>query len=231
MNIMKYFLFIVGIFLISNVFASNYSIEFTQMGNDLIVLEHINGNENSYVIEDGLEDTGGGYVFLREIIAQDDFDSFQVKLILEDGVLAKSEKIFPAGSVIFSDGTSMGIVWDYSNVSKEQEFAFFVVLQDNDYVWMVFIYVVAFIVSGFILFALSRILLRRNRNMEKYLLDEEKGIIEFLSHSDRHESWQRKIQDKFNLSKAKTSRLIRNLESRNLIEKIPFGNTNKIRLK
>jgi len=64
-----------------------------------------------------------------------------------------------------------------------------------------------------------------------YLLDTEKKIIEELKKADRNELWQKQIQNSTGFSKAKLSRLIRNLESRNLIVKIPFGNTNKIKLK
>jgi len=42
--------------------------------------------------------------------------------------------------------------------------------------------------------------------------------------------WQKQLQLKTGFSKAKLSRVIRNLESRSLVKKIPFGNANKIRL-
>lgn len=67
--------------------------------------------------------------------------------------------------------------------------------------------------------------------VERHLLDEERKILEELRKADRHEMWQKQLQLNLNLSKAKASRLIRNLEARNLITKIPFGNTNKIVLK
>jgi len=64
--------------------------------------------------------------------------------------------------------------------------------------------------------------------IERHLLDEERKILEELRKADRNEMWQRQLQLNLGLSKAKASRLIRNLESRHLIKKIPFGNTNKI---
>ena len=67
--------------------------------------------------------------------------------------------------------------------------------------------------------------------LEKHLLDEERKMLEELRKADRNEMWQKQLQTNLNLSKAKTSRLIRNLETRQLITKIPFGNTNKIILK
>jgi uncharacterized membrane protein len=63
------------------------------------------------------------------------------------------------------------------------------------------------------------------------LLDTEKKVIEELKKADRNELWQKQIQNLTGFSKAKVSRLIRDLETRGLVKKIIFGNTNKIRLK
>lgn len=65
----------------------------------------------------------------------------------------------------------------------------------------------------------------------EYLLDTEKKVIEALKQAERNELWQKQIQNLTGFSKAKVSRLINNLEQRNLVRKINFGNTNKIRLK
>ncbi len=65
----------------------------------------------------------------------------------------------------------------------------------------------------------------------EYLLDTEKKVIDALKQAERNELWQKQIQNLTGFSKAKVSRLINNLEQRNLVRKINFGNTNKIRLK
>jgi hypothetical protein len=228
---MKYLLFLVGIFLISNVLASDYSITFTQFEDNLVVIESIDGNETSYVLENSLEHTSANYIFLQEVVSKHDFDNFKVVLNLDKNILVDSEQIYPVDGKILSNGEFLTLYWEYSNVSRGEDFAFFVVLRDNSFkidgILYSFLFTLIFGVIIFLLFFLSR----GRKKVEKYLLDEERKIIELLSHSDRHESWQRKIQSELNLSKAKTSRLIRNLEARRLIEKIPFGNTNKIRLK
>lgn len=64
-----------------------------------------------------------------------------------------------------------------------------------------------------------------------YLLDTEKKVIDSLKQAERNELWQKQIQNITGFSKAKVSRLINNLEQRNLVKKINFGNTNKIRLR
>ena len=72
----------------------------------------------------------------------------------------------------------------------------------------------------------------KEKTSEKYgyLLDTEKKVIEELKKADKNELWQKQIQIATGFSKAKLSRLIRNIEARGLIKKIPMGNTNKIKL-
>ena len=67
--------------------------------------------------------------------------------------------------------------------------------------------------------------------LEGHLIESEKIIVDELKNADKKELWQKQLQLKTDFSKAKLSRVIRNLEARNIIQKIPFGNTNKIKLK
>ncbi len=71
----------------------------------------------------------------------------------------------------------------------------------------------------------------QEREKYEYLLETEKKVIDALKQTERNELWQKQIQNLTGFSKAKVSRLINNLEQRNLVRKINFGNTNKIRLK
>ena len=67
--------------------------------------------------------------------------------------------------------------------------------------------------------------------LEGYLVESEKKVIDELRNADKKELWQKQLQLKTEFSKAKLSRVIRNLEARNIIQKTPYGNTNKIKLK
>ncbi|MBI2151533.1 hypothetical protein HYU21_02280 [Candidatus Woesearchaeota archaeon] len=69
------------------------------------------------------------------------------------------------------------------------------------------------------------------KDLTRNLFEEERAIIETLFEADNQELWQKQLVLKTGISKVKLSRKIRNLEAKSLIEKIPFGNTNKIRLK
>lgn len=228
---MKYAMLFVAVFLICSVTASDYYIEFNQFEDKLVVVEINNGNKTTYVLENELEPANNGYIFLEEIIAKENFDKFRISLVLEKNVFPNLQQTFPdVDKIEFGDATTK-LSWDYYNVSRGEEFAFFVLLQDNSLKFKFIFYIIfSFLIIIFI-FLFLRYAFKKKTDINKYLLEEEQKIIKFLKSSNRHESWQRKIQETFNLSKAKTSRLIKNLESRNILEKIPFGNTNKIRLK
>ena len=68
-------------------------------------------------------------------------------------------------------------------------------------------------------------------DLTRNLFEEEKIIIEKLLEAPGQELWQKQLEIKTGLSKVKLSRKLRNLEQKGLIEKIPYGNTNKIRVK
>lgn len=61
------------------------------------------------------------------------------------------------------------------------------------------------------------------------LIDNEQKIVNFLKENG--EVWQKQIQQATTFSKAKVSRILRNLEERGVITKTIYGNTNKIALK
>lgn len=61
------------------------------------------------------------------------------------------------------------------------------------------------------------------------LIDNEQQVVNYLKENGQ--VWQKQIQQATGFSKAKVSRVIRNLEARGVIEKTPYGNTNKISLK
>lgn len=209
----------------SNSSLQNYYIEFNQDGNKVLAIEN-----NSPANEEELEKTDVGYYFVKRIKAENNYSNFIVKLNLEEGVVANPEEIFPVAFSSFSDGQTISIVWNFSNVAKGDVFAFFVSLEDKkntpNYVWIYIIIAIALIICIFI----ARYFFKR-KDIGKYLLDDEKKVIKLLKEADGKSLWQKNIQSTINFSKAKVSRMIRNLESRGLIEKIPIGNTNKIRLK
>lgn len=216
------FLVLIIVFSMLN-FVSSYTIEFNQVGDKVFIIE----NNLSSSIEE-LEKTNFGYYFVKRLNASENFDSFIIKLNLDYGVVARTQEIFPGNYKTVTDGQTISLMWIYSNVSKGQDFAFFVALEDKNkssYNWIYFIIIILLILGGLFIFKYMK-----NKSNENYLLDDEKKVIRLLKKADKKELWQKNIQISLGISKAKLSRLIRNLESRGLIKKISFGNANKIRL-
>ena len=63
------------------------------------------------------------------------------------------------------------------------------------------------------------------------LFEDERKLVELLLASGEEGMWQKQLEIKSGLSKVKLSRKLRSLDQKGLIEKIPYGNANKIRLK
>ena len=70
-----------------------------------------------------------------------------------------------------------------------------------------------------------------NSDLTRNLFEDEKKVVELLMGSGEEGMWQKQLEIKSGISKVKLSRKLRGLDQKGLIEKIPYGNANKIRLK
>jgi uncharacterized membrane protein len=213
---------------------SSYYLEFNQISNKVVVRESVNGINSSYTDSNLLEETKIGYLFLKKIVFPSDFDNAKIKINLEEGFVVGEDGAYPSGYKIETDEQAISLIWEFNNVQAAEPIAIFVNIRDlhKGYNWIWF--VLGFALVILIAYGLFFYFFRRkkiNKNLDKHLLDEERKVLEELRKSDRNEMWQKNIQKNLGLSKAKTSRLVRNLESRELVQKIGFGNTNKIVLK
>lgn len=88
---------------------------------------------------------------------------------------------------------------------------------------------------GFAWFVLSQKKVKAVKQKQKKkvivpsLIDKEQQVVDFLKQNG--EVWQKQIQQATGFSKAKVSRILRNLEERGVVQKTIYGNTNKISLK
>ncbi|MCU0642292.1 MAG: hypothetical protein MUF61_01780 [archaeon] len=205
----------------------------------------------SYLTNDILEKSGRDYYLVTKIPFQFDFNSVNIKLIMEEGYHLDESKAFPVPSTVGTDGTQIYLEWKLGDVSAESDVPLFVSIkssQKGTSYWTILI--ISSLVVIFILYYIYKNYLesrfskkektpkkKAGKSMkaektpiESHLLESEKAVIQILKQADRGELWQKELQLKTGFSKAKLSRVIRNLESRNLVDKVPFGNTNKIRL-
>lgn len=207
--------------------------------------------ELSYITRNLLEASDDGYYLIDREIFGFSADKAAITLNLKEGYFLEIGKVFPKPSKMETDGRQISLVWDLGAVSKGQDVAIFVTIQSsqssssNLAVWIVIIAIISFV--GYWLYSKSYKKTRAKpskkqkkpktkveskfEEVERYLVDSEKAVLYELRKADRGELWQKQLQLSTGFSKAKLSRVVRNLESRHLVEKIPFGNTNKVRLK
>ena len=71
---------------------------------------------------------------------------------------------------------------------------------------------------------------KKKELLPKFIEDEQK-VVDIIKKAPNNEAWQKEVLKETGFSKAKLSRIIRNLEQRKVITKTIYGNTNKISLK
>ncbi len=236
MKISALFCFILFISLAS---ASDYLAEFRQAG-EVITFKEITSDYETTIVDSSLLDQSkNGYYFTKKIVFNDSYSAVRVTLILDKGYYFDVGGIFPEGNV-GSDGEKIYLTWEKYNVSKGDSFSMFVKIIGPNKLnsWIFIFFFIIFLVILIVLIILrkkkkfvKKSLVENKPNKILYLLDSEKKVIDELKKSGKEGIWQRRIQEVTGFSKAKVSRLVRDLESRGLVRKIPMGNTNKVVLK
>ena len=134
------------------------------------------------------------------------------------------------------------LVWEKNSLRGGESFPVFLIYKENkSSSVIIYIAILILVLAGFLAYLKSRrksnviktFTSRRKVSKQKtelHLLESEAAVVKALKDS-KGEMWQKQIQIKTGFSKAKLSRVIRNLESRGLVKRIPLGNTNKIKLK
>jgi len=241
----SFFSILIGMIILSPVFALANSDIILKQNSDIIqIIEYNQGTIiNSY--NDTISFAGKEYYIVEKLEALKE-GNISISLILDNGFVVQKEDIFPQEYELETDGEHIIINWNLQNKREGEAIAVFVTAHSSN---KSNILLIVYLLSGILICLITYFLylkfrkrkkLNKSTNnkenkkkeiIEKYLLETEKKIIEEIKKSEKKELWQKQLQMSTGFSKAKLSRLIRNLESRKIIEKIPLGNTNKIRLK
>lgn len=119
-------------FALSFVSAADYSIEFSQIGDKIVVKEIIDGKSlGSYVDKNLLDSSGSRIYFVKKLLFNQSFENAEIILKLDRGVILGEEIVYPSGYFIETDGQIIEIVWEIKNASKGQSFAIFAELEDT----------------------------------------------------------------------------------------------------
>jgi len=200
----------------------------------------------SFITSKPLEKSAKSY-FLYDLKVPIASEKLNVKLILpEYAILDKpgSSSVFPEPLAVLTDGQKITLEWQKENIEKNKGISIFVIFREKtetDIFLIISVIVAIFLLLTFLILTKKRQKkakttktkkrkIKKTAEIEDHLLESEKAVINALKEANK-ELWQKQIQLKTGFSKAKLSRVIRDLESRDLVKKIPLGNTNKIRLK
>lgn len=177
--------------------------------------------------------------FLADFSLLHDVKNFKLRVILPEGaVLDDPNSVFPKPEIT-SDGVNIILNWEDTNLNAGESFPVFMAFNEKSSNSMLFLAFAVLVVILSVLFSFNfkrkkdklKIKKVHKKAPEKDLhLLESEAIVMGVLRKEGGEMWQRQIRFSTGFSKAKLSRVIRNLEARKLIKKIPLGNTNKIKL-
>lgn len=202
-----------------------------------------------YLTEEFIDRNGKSY-FLYNFVMPLKTDSLSVVLTLSEGAVLEDPKSAYPAPEITSDGRRIILMWDEGGLDSGEGFSTFVIFNERkQFSWGLLLSVLVILVALFAAGYYARHHIRKffgGRRVESavkpkaaakdksvkemHLLESEAAVINALKKSGG-EIWQKQIQISTGFSKAKLSRVIRDLEARGLIKRIPLGNTNKIQLK
>ncbi len=226
----------IAVFNLSSTNSSSLSLHYTTQ--ELV-------DENTFVVSNHVADDGSYtlYVVLPEAV------------ILETSLESPRPSVFRHPSRVESDGQRLHITWEGLKSSEPVLVKF---KRGTEFPWKIVLVILGALFLIIILIIIMWYVKNKKRNKREQinnkgkseedkteeeqnsgeggqtlvsLYEEEQKIIDALNAVPQHELWQKELLQKTGLTKVKLSRRLRSLEQRAMIEKIPYGNTNKIRIK
>ncbi len=178
------------------------------------------------------------FIFSADLSVGENVSSAFVSLKLPEGMALISEdvtgRILPENSSILSDGRHIIVTWKIDEISKAQPLVFQVIYEpiSKQTFTVPLFYLISF---GIAIFTISFFIFyffyfKKPKELVLSVLDDfEKKVLNCIIEAGG-EVKQKKVVNETNLSKAKVSRIVKNLEKRGLIEVKRLGRTNLLKL-
>jgi uncharacterized membrane protein len=152
-----------------------------------------------------------------------------------------TESFSPVGGNLVSDGKKIMVYWDMSDLNAGETIQFSVLydlpITDGSSLFNViivsFTMIIIFVMMGVTFYvkkSAGKSIKQTADIVSSVLNDDEKKVIDIVKNGGG-EIIQRVIVREPTFSKAKVSRIIKNLRERNILDVIPLGRTNKVRMK
>jgi len=202
----------------------------------IIQNQEFNIVELQYITE-SLVEKSTDYFFITDL-SNIEANNINIKLTLPEKAILKypltsnQASIIPSTSKVTTDGKSIMIQWDKSDLISKTILVIYNQEESNSILLFILIPILIIAIALFFIKLKPKAIKQKSseKDITKNLFEEEKKIVEVLLEN-KEGIWQKQLQLKTGLTKVKLSRKIRNLEEKGVLEKIPYGNTNKIRLK
>lgn len=194
--------------------------------------------EISFETEDFVKDLDGKFIFIADLSLGENISSTFVSVKLPEGMALVSEEIpgrvFPENSSILSDGRHIIVTWKMDEIPKTQPLIFQIIYEpiSKQAFSIPIFYLISFGIGifliSFLIFYFSY--LKKPKELVLSVLDDfEKRVLNCIIEAGG-EIKQKRIVNETNLSKAKVSRIVKNLEKRGLIEVKRLGRSNLLKL-
>jgi len=188
--------------------------------------------ELSFLTKKPLESSGANTFFLKDLNLPKSFQSKITLTLPENAILSKPAdqgSVYPSNAKITTDGQQITLEWE-TNLQKNKGFSIFVIFKESKTYWWILIPFILAIIVLIILLKKKPKIKRIIKKQPVKLKPEEQRIVNILNKKDGEceQATLRLITDH---PKATLSRILKELEQRNIIKKVSKGKKNIIVLK
>lgn len=179
------------------------------------------------------------FYFDADLSLGKDVSSLSVSVKLPEGFWLVGEEVkgrlsFPENATILSDGRRHIITWKFVDVGKEESLRFQVLYERvSPYTehpkWFFYVGIFVAVFVAVFIFTYFKFLRKQEKIILSVLDEFERKVMDAINQAGGTTT-QKKVVQATNLSKAKVSRVVKNLVERGLIEVERLGRTNKLKI-
>ncbi|NIO21557.1 MAG: MarR family transcriptional regulator [Candidatus Aenigmarchaeota archaeon] len=189
-----------------------------------------------FIVPEGTETLQINFIAKDLVFAKDNIYSFFTTLqppasenvnviaFLPAGFAIYRDVVYPGGYETLTDGERIYIKWSFSNPEDiPLSFKFYSIYSDYSLAILIIMGLVVIVIAGYL------IMHYRGKVKKEFLRgfsEDERRVLKALS--ERGVCMQKKLEKEFGFSRAKMTRVVKNLESKGLVEKERVGRTNRL---
>lgn len=206
-----------------------------------LVRPDVDGTEKEIEVEymtSQVLERGENSYFITSLRTGQETVSVSVELKLPERALLKGEGmegsfINPRPRSIETEGRRISVIWELEDLEEDEQVPFFVAYEEPSNIWFPFSLVSLVI----IVLLVAAFFYQRRRGKQKkfdkrfqHLVEKEREVVDALMEKDDYTMWQKELQNATGFTKSKLSRTLKRMEERGIVDKMPYGTSNKVKL-